>query len=59
MVGYWPGSLLQDTGLGEDFPQLAEAGPVVSDKLLVSELHLIGTSNPQVGLWIWIQPHVS
>ena len=28
MVGYWLGSFLQDTGLGENFPQLAELGPV-------------------------------
>ena len=28
MVGYWLGSFLQDTGLGENFPELAEVGPV-------------------------------
>ena len=28
LVGYWLGSFLQDTGLGEDFPRLAEVGPV-------------------------------
>ena len=28
LVGYWLGSFLQDTGLGEDFPHLAEVGPV-------------------------------
>ena len=28
MVGYWLGGFLQDTGLGENFPQLAEVGPV-------------------------------
>ena len=28
LVGYWLGSFLQDTGLGEDFPNSAEVGPV-------------------------------
>ena len=28
MLGYWLGSFLKDTGLGGDFPQLSEAGPV-------------------------------
>ena len=28
LVGYWLGSFLQDTGLGEDFPRLAEVGPL-------------------------------
>ena len=28
MVGYWLGGFLHDTGLGENFPQLAEVGPV-------------------------------
>ena len=27
-VGYWMGSFLQDTGLGTNFTQLAEVGPV-------------------------------
>ena len=28
MLGYWLGSFLNDTGWGENFPQLAEIGPV-------------------------------
>ena len=27
-LGYWVGSFLKDTGLGEKFPALAEVGPV-------------------------------
>ena len=28
LVGYWLGGALRDTGWGEDFPQLADIGPV-------------------------------
>ena len=28
LVGYWMGGALRDTGWGEDFPQLADIGPV-------------------------------
>ena len=39
LAGYWMGSFLKNTGLGEDFPHLAEVGPVSHTMSRIYPLH--------------------
>ena len=50
-VGYWMGSFLQDTGLGTNFPQLAEVGPVshTMSKRFPLHKHMLETFMESVG----------
>jgi hypothetical protein len=51
LVGYWLGGFLEDTGLGENFPQLADVGPVshTMSKNFPLHQHLLDTFIEAVG----------